>query len=108
MAVSRSTGARLSLEEAVYRNGAVPGDYDVRSELDALMARLAGRPAPGRPVRKPGRAPSAFPVDLRVHDDVALGEIELYAEVLAAVAGSDRPLSPAQLDEVLGVTRDTP
>ena len=42
-------------------------------------------------------------VDLRVHDDVALDEIELYAEVLSAVAASDGPLSPTELDAVLGV-----
>jgi len=42
-------------------------------------------------------------VDLRVHDDVALDEIELYAEVLSAVAASDGPLSPSELDAVLGV-----
>ena len=41
---------------------------------------------------------SAIPrqVDLRVHDDVALDEIELYAEVLSAVAASDGPLSPTE------------
>ncbi len=44
-------------------------------------------------------------VDLRVHDDVALDEIELYAEVLSAVAASDGPLSPTELDAVLGVRR---
>jgi hypothetical protein len=42
-------------------------------------------------------------VDLRVHDRVALDEIELYAEVLSAVAASDGPLSNEELDEVLGV-----
>lgn len=42
-------------------------------------------------------------VDLRVHDSVALDEIELYAEVLSAVAATDRPLTPEELDEVLGV-----
>ena len=42
-------------------------------------------------------------VDLRVHDDVALGEIELYAEVLSAVAASDGPLSKRELDEALGI-----
>jgi hypothetical protein len=44
-------------------------------------------------------------VDLRVHDDVALGEIELYAEVLTAVAASDGPgpLSERELDEALGI-----
>ena len=46
-------------------------------------------------------------VDLRVHDLVALDEIELYAEVLGAVAASDGPLSREELDEVLGV-RPTP
>jgi hypothetical protein len=44
-------------------------------------------------------------VDLRVHDDVALDEIELYAEVLTAVAASDGPLSPTELDAALGVRR---
>jgi hypothetical protein len=42
-------------------------------------------------------------VDLRVHDLVALDEIELYAEVLGAVAASDGPLTRDELDEVLGV-----
>jgi hypothetical protein len=44
-------------------------------------------------------------VDLRVHDDVALGEIELYAEVLATVAASDGPLTKSELDEALGIHR---
>lgn len=43
------------------------------------------------------------PLDLRVHDSVALDEIELYAEVLSAVAASDHPLTREELDEVLGV-----
>jgi hypothetical protein len=49
---------------------------------------------------------SAIPrqLDLRVHDRVALDEIELYAEVLSAVAATDRPLTPAELDEALGIT----
>ena len=42
-------------------------------------------------------------VDLRVHDDVALREIELYAEVLVTVAASDGPLSMSELDEALGI-----
>jgi hypothetical protein len=42
-------------------------------------------------------------VDLRVHDRVALDEIELYAEVLSAVAATDRPLTPAELDQALGI-----
>lgn len=44
-------------------------------------------------------------VDPRVHDDVALGEIELYAEVLTAVAASDGPLSAGELDAALGIRR---
>jgi hypothetical protein len=42
-------------------------------------------------------------LDFRVHDRVALDEIELYAEVLSAVAASDRPLTAAELDAVLGL-----
>ena len=42
-------------------------------------------------------------VDFRVHDQVALEEIDLYADVLGAVAASDRPLTADELDRVLGV-----
>ena len=42
-------------------------------------------------------------VDLRFHDRVALDEIELYADVLSAVAAADRRLTPEELDEVLGL-----
>ncbi|MFB4317525.1 hypothetical protein [Actinomadura sp. 21ATH] len=41
--------------------------------------------------------------DLRVHDRVALDEIELYAEILSAVAEAERPLTLAEIDIVLGV-----
>jgi hypothetical protein len=41
--------------------------------------------------------------DMRFHDRVALDEIELYSEVLSAVAAADRPLTIAELDEVLGL-----
>lgn len=44
-------------------------------------------------------------VDDRLHDHVALDEIELYAEVLIAVADTDRQLSPAEIDRALGLTR---
>lgn len=40
---------------------------------------------------------------LSLHDHVALDEIELYAEVLIAVADADRPLRPAEIDQVLGL-----
>jgi hypothetical protein len=42
-------------------------------------------------------------LDPSVHDRVALDEIELYTEVLSAVAASDRPLTAEELDQVLGV-----
>ena len=61
----------------------------------------------GRKQSQPRLAPevSTIPrqLDLRVHDRVALDEIELYAEVLSAVATADRPLTPAELDEALGI-----
>lgn len=44
-------------------------------------------------------------VDVRLHDRVALDEIELYAEVLSAVAVSDRRLTDDELDDVLGLGR---
>ena len=49
---------------------------------------------------------SAIPrqLDLRVPDRVALDEIDLYTDVLSAVAAADRPLTDAELDEVLGIT----
>ncbi|PSK99522.1 hypothetical protein CLV63_103247 [Murinocardiopsis flavida] len=37
------------------------------------------------------------------HDHVALAEIELYVEVLTAVATADERLSAEELDRVLGV-----
>lgn len=45
--------------------------------------------------------------DLRVHDRVAMDEIELYAEVLSAVAEADQPLTLHEIDHVLGVESAT-
>ena len=42
-------------------------------------------------------------LDSRVHDRVALDEIALYAEVLTAVAISERPLTLVELDDALGL-----
>lgn len=42
-------------------------------------------------------------LDLRVHDRVALDEIALYAEVLSAVALSERRLTLEELDNALGL-----
>ena len=66
---------------------------------------------PARNLRRTRTEPRSRPevstiprqLDLRVHDRVALDEIELYAEVLSAVAATDRPLTPAELDEALGI-----
>jgi len=67
-----------------------------------VSARNLGRKRAG-----PRSAPevSTIPrqLDLRVHDLDALDEIELYAEVLTAVAAADRPLTAAELDEALGI-----
>jgi hypothetical protein len=46
-------------------------------------------------------------VDLRVHDRVALDEIELYSEILSAVATADRSLTMAEIDMVLGIRSAT-
>ncbi|WP_017556289.1 hypothetical protein [Nocardiopsis baichengensis] len=42
-------------------------------------------------------------IDARLQDGDALEEIELYADVLIAAAGAERPLSTDELDRVLGV-----
>ncbi|MBB6173984.1 hypothetical protein HNR23_004044 [Nocardiopsis mwathae] len=42
-------------------------------------------------------------IDTRLHDHVALAEIELYAEVLSAVAAAEERLSVEEIDRVLGV-----
>ena len=42
-------------------------------------------------------------LDDRLHDAVALDEIDLYADVLSAVAAADRRLTDDELDAVLGV-----
>jgi hypothetical protein len=42
-------------------------------------------------------------LDDRLHDAVALDEIDLFADVLSAVAAADRPLTDDEIDAVLGV-----
>src|SRR5699024_7958332 len=83
-------------------------------EASHPVGRVSSRPAPspaptpscvsGRrtPVHRDtgGHARGLPPL----HDDVALKEIELYGEVLIAVAGTDEPLSPAELDRALGLS----
>ena len=65
------------------------------------MARNLGGKRESASATEVSRIPRQL--DLRVHDRVALDEIELYAEVLSAVAATDRPLTPAELDEALGI-----
>jgi len=45
-------------------------------------------------------------LDDRLHDSVALDEIDLYADVLSAVAASDRPLTDDEIDAVLGLSHN--
>ena len=42
-------------------------------------------------------------LDDRLHDAVALDEIDLITDVLSAVAVADRPLTDDELDAVLGL-----
>jgi hypothetical protein len=51
-----------------------------------------------------GGGPVTVKPDARVHDYVALDEIELYGELMIAASRSDGPLSMAEIDAVLGVT----
>lgn len=46
--------------------------------------------------------------DARVHDHVALDEIELYGELMIAASRSDGPLTVAEIDAILGVARHEP
>jgi hypothetical protein len=62
---------------------------------------LGSKRTESRPVPEVSTIPRQL--DLRVPDRVALDEIELYAEVLTAVAAADRPLTAAELDEALGI-----
>jgi hypothetical protein len=56
------------------------------------------------PARSGGGGPVTVKPDARVHDYVALDEIELYGELMIAASRSDGPLSTAEIDAVLGLT----
>ncbi len=43
--------------------------------------------------------------DTRVHDPMAMAEIEMYGELVIAASSSDGPLPPEQIDAILGVDR---
>lgn len=42
--------------------------------------------------------------DSRIHDYIALDEIELYGELMIAASKSQGPLSTAEIDAILGIT----
>jgi hypothetical protein len=41
--------------------------------------------------------------DLSLHDEEQLAEIELYGAVVIAASSHDGPLTPTEIDEVLGL-----
>jgi hypothetical protein len=43
--------------------------------------------------------------DTRLQDPLVLDEIELYGELVIAASASERPLSQAEIDRVLGLER---
>ena len=45
--------------------------------------------------------------DLRVQDPLVLDEIELYGDLVIAASASDEPLSPDEIDRVLGVAGES-
>ncbi|RCV49820.1 hypothetical protein [Marinitenerispora sediminis] len=45
-------------------------------------------------------------LDTRLHDHVALAEIELYSELLTVVATAEGRLTVEEIDEALGVARE--
>jgi hypothetical protein len=44
--------------------------------------------------------------DTRVHDPLALAEIELYGELVIAASASDGRLPQERIDAILGVSED--
>ncbi|RKS80022.1 hypothetical protein CLV35_0440 [Motilibacter peucedani] len=76
----------------------------VRQESDADSLAVGGdRAAAERDEAKRRRPSVIVKPDLRLQDPAALAEIELFGEVMVAAASSDHPLSPDELDEVLGL-----
>jgi len=69
-------------------------------ETSGMSGETAGRSGRSLAGRAHSDDISTLPldVDLRVQDDVALSEIELYAEVLGAVASDDEQ----RIEELLG------
>ena len=45
------------------------------------------------------------PFDVTLDDDDLLGEVELTTSLIIAATASDEPLSVAEIDKILGITR---
>lgn len=43
------------------------------------------------------------PTDTRLQDPLVLDEIELYGDLVIAASSSEQPLSPDEIDRVLGL-----
>lgn len=43
------------------------------------------------------------PLDVELNDDDLLSEVELTAALIVAANGSDAPLSPGEIDRILGL-----
>lgn len=48
------------------------------------------------------------PFDVRLEDDELLDEVELTSNLIVAANQSDRPLSPAEIDRILGLSPGPP
>ncbi len=66
----------------------------VVSPYAEVRRRRQGEGGPGVVIDNP---------DARVHDAVALDEIELYGNLMIAASETDGPLSRDRIDEILGI-----
>jgi type IV pilus biogenesis protein CpaD/CtpE len=55
----------------------------------------------------PGEGKSMDKTDARVQDPLVLDEIELYGDLVIAASSSDKPLSQAEIDLVLGLAHES-
>lgn len=92
--------------------------------LSDRPARLGGgwwkygeRPVTDQPGTRPddqsdgsvrGDQPVNDQLDVTVHDNEVLAEIEMMTNLIIATSESDGPLPQVQIDEILGVAEDTP
>jgi hypothetical protein len=54
-----------------------------------------------------GEGKSMDKTDARVQDPLVLDEIELYGDLVIAASSSDKPLSQAEIDLVLGLDKES-